>query len=424
MLLLFKYLLYLAGGSITATAGLASYLAFFQPPFHFPAPTGKHAVGTVTYHWQDTRNYPMASGKELMVQFWYPTDGKFPDTPAEPYAPYFIDHIKEEYKLGWLAVLSRPMFSYATENTMLIERGGRLPIVIFSHGLLSTRNHNTAQCEELASHGYVVVGISHSFGCSVTEFPGGRIVSTDPLQERKQFLKDPLALYRQCHEKIDTWIDDVQMVLDRLEELTSDVSSPWHDRLDVNKIGMFGHSFGGAVTTQLCRLDARIKAGAAMDSPLFGANATLRFAKPFMFLLADPLSEAQLVALMNKLGLTAEQAQAFVKELHPHCIPAVEQLFRLLNQDVYKVIVQGADHLAFCDIALIKEACLLSPLMHNLGVGEIDGFRATEIVRAYLVAFFDKYLKGLPSVLLDGNEKKYQECVTERVCLTGFEPVA
>ena len=415
MFLLFKYLLYLAGGGITATAGLASYLAFFQPPFHFLAPTGAHAVGTVTYHWKDNRNYPMASGKELMVQFWYPTDAKPSDIPTEPYAPYFINHIKAEYKLGWLAVLSRPMFTYATENTMLMKHSGQLPVVIFSHGLLSTRNHNTAQCEELASHGYVVVGISHSFGCSVTEFPGGRIVATDPLEERRQFLKDPLALYKQCHDKIGTWIDDVQMVLDRLEEVNEDVTSPWCGRLDVNKIGMFGHSFGGAVTTQLCRVDERIKAGAAMDSPLFGANATTHFAKPFMFLLAEPMSEAQLTALMHKLGLTLEQAQAFVRELHPRCIPAVEQLFRLLNQDVYKIIVRGADHLAFCDIALIKEACLLSGVMHNLGVGEINGFRATEIVRAYLVAFFDKYLKGRSSELLDGDENRYEECMPERV---------
>lgn len=417
MLLLLKYLLYIAGGGITATAGLASYLAFFQPPFHFPQPTGPHAIGITACHWVDTRNVPMSSGKELMVQIWYPTEGKPATIPAEAYAPYFINHIKKEYTVGWLVTMARPMFSYAIEHAPVMKFDKRLPVVIFSHGLLSTRTHNTAQCEELASHGYVVVGISHSFGSCVTEFPDGRIVSTDPIAWHKQFLKDPMPFYKQCHDNIGIWIDDVEMVINQLEQIDSDQSSSLSGRLDVQNVGMFGHSFGGAVTTQLCRLDARVKAGVAMDSPLFGPNATQRFNKPFMFLLADPMSETELAALMNKLGLTKELALKFVKELHPVCMPAVNQLFKTFNQDVYKVILRGADHLAFCDIALMKEACLLSGVLHNLGVGEIDGFRATEITRAYLVAFFDKYLKGLSSELLDGKEQKYAECVINRTDL-------
>ncbi|EKD23389.1 MAG: hypothetical protein ACD_82C00074G0002 [uncultured bacterium] len=48
-------------------------------------------------------------------------------------------------------------------------------------------------------------------------------------------------------------------------------------------------------------------------------------------------------------------------------------------------------------------------LFGGFGVGDIDGFRATEIVNAYLGSFFDKYLKGKPSELLDGKSKKYSE---------------
>jgi hypothetical protein len=39
----------------------------------------------------------------------------------------------------------------------------------------------------------------------------------------------------------------------------------------------------------------------------------------------------------------------------------------------------------------------------------INGLRATEIINAYLLNFFDKYLKGKPSALLDGKENKYSE---------------
>ncbi len=418
MFFLVKSLLYAAGGGAMLTAGMASYLAFFQPPFYFPQPTGEYAVGTATCHWVDQRQQPdhLASHKELMVQLWYPAEGKPSTIPTEAYAPYFINHIKETYKIGWLVTMSRPMYSYAAEDALLIKRGGELPIIIFSHGFLSTRNHNTAQCEELASHGYIVVGISHSFGSCVTEFPGGRRVITDPIKHYQQFLENPIAYYKQFNGNINTWIDDVHMVINELDILSKHQSSPLYGRLAMNNIGMFGHSFGGAVTAQMCRHDERIKAGVAMDSPLFGPHATQRLNKPFMFLLADPMSAADMIGLMHKLGLTLTQAQEFVQTLHPSCIPAVNKLFRSIDQDVYKIILRNADHLAFCDIALMKEACLFSGVLHNMGVGSINGFRATEIVRSYLVAFFDKYLQSKPSELLDGEIQQYPECMPERAC--------
>ena len=48
--------------------------------------------------------------------------------------------------------------------------------------------------------------------------------------------------------------------------------------------------------------------------------------------------------------------------------------------------------------------------MNEIGdPGPMNGYRSTKIVNAYVLNFFDKYLKNNPSELLDDNNKKYPE---------------
>ncbi len=104
-------------------------------------------------------------------------------------------------------------------------------------------------------------------------------------------------------------------------------------------------------------------------------------------------------------------------------LSAAQQLAQALGHDAYIFVVDNAGHHDFTNVTFFKSASPFSRLMAKLrlglksdfGVGSIDGFRATEIVNAYLVNFFDKYLKGKPSALLDGNENRYPE--VERVQL-------
>lgn len=419
-----KYFLYAISATAIVATCFVAYLLWFQPPFYFPKPTGQYAVGVKDYHWIDTKRKetladdPAHPYRELMVSIWYPTTpsqgswlrrtspGTVPEKPATPYAPYLTEYERVHYFWTWLLLgLSRPIYSYAQPDALLATDKSTYPVVIFSHGFGLTRDSNTAQCEELASHGYIVVGISHTYDSSLVKFPDGRIVC-GTIQQRcaknKDFIDDP--------QTIETWISDVRFVLEHIERLTEDQSSLFYKHIDRKNIGIFGHSFGGGVAVQLCRRDPRIKAGVAFEGVLYGPDATKGFDKPFMFMLAGKMVNmyARLWAQddWKKFGITSQEEEL---KFRSHYLPAIEKLTQPTKHDAYIFVVKDAEHMTFCDNVVTKHAPLFSRFLGNLGTGVINGFKATEVINAYLINFFDKYLKGKSSELLDGKDKKYPE---------------
>jgi len=421
-----KYVLYFISVIAVVTAGFIVYLIWFQPPFYFPKPTGQYAVGAKDYHWIDTKrketlaNDSAHPNRELMVKIWYPSEGKLSEKPTTPYAPYLVEYFKKNNKLLWFMALSCPMYSYAHPEATILHDGLPFPVIIFSHGIGGgTRDSNTAHCEELASHGYVVVGISHTYQSAVVKFPDGRIADStkDFLgTENKNFMERRKIT---DNEVTNIWVADVQFVLDQLEKINQDKKSMFFQRLDQNNVGMFGQSMGGSTSIQSCRRDTRVKACIDLDGSLFGSDVTKSFDKPFMGIFAGDS-----VNIVNKLLLTQQDWKSFritspeeAKMVIARYITAAEQLAQAIGHDSYVFVIANAGHLDFTDVTFFKSASLLSRLVarfrlglkSDFGVGSIDGFRATEIVNAHLLNFFDKYLKGKPTELLDGKSKRYKE---------------
>ena len=414
-----KYLFSFISSVVVSSAGFIVYLIWFQSPFYFPKPTGQYSVGTKTYHWIDTKrkelhdNNPAHPFRELMVKIWYPStlklrrtgpaQGKSAEKPTTPYAPYFVDYFKKNKPLIWLALLSRPMYCYAKPDATLTTDIPQLPIIIFSPGFRSIYDGNTSSCEELASQGYIVVGISHPYNNSVIQFPDGRVILN------KTYNPDDSA---------EIWLADVQFVLNQLEQLAHNEKSIFYQRLDLNHIGMFGHSMGGSTAIKSSLFDSRIKAAVNLDGALFGSKITKKIDKPCMVMLAEigvnfnerPLTQQE----WKKHGIHSLEEEIAAKADY---LPALKQLAQSAQHDFYTRVIKDAGHFDFCDLTLLKSASpivkiiatLDSSILSILKLGSIDGFRATEIVNAYLVTFFNKYLKGRPSAILDGTSKKYAE---------------
>ncbi len=406
------YLLYFISGVAVLAAGLVVYITWFQPPFYFPKPTGRYAVGIKTYHWVDTsrreilNDDPAHPNRELMVNVWYPAQGQLTGKPTTPYAPYLGNYFQQKQSLIWRK-LSRPRYSYSKPNATLTTDRAQFPVILFSHGYGGTRDSNTAHCEELASHGYFVVGISHTYDSCVVEFPDGRIADGIKSMNNREI---PKKIEAEPYKELEIWISDVHFVLDQLKQLALNKESFFYQRFDQKNIGMFGHSYGGAITTQVCRRDSRVKAGVNLDGPLYGPEATEKFNKPFMFMLAEDTIKA-----VQRSWTQADQRAFSIYSLDvenrfkARYLPAIKQLALSMKHNVYTFIVKNAGHMAFCDEALRKHVSLFSYFLRDLGTGSINGFRATEIVNAYLVSFFNKYLKNQPSELLDGSGKNYPE---------------
>lgn len=289
-----KYFFYFITLLVVLIGFFVIYLLYFQSPFYFPKPTGPYAVGTKEYHWIDTERKEIYSEdpshpyRELMVKVWYPAQGSLPEKPKTTWAPDLIDYFKKNMKFFWLLSCSRSIYSYSKPHVSLASGKVPFPVVIFSHGRPSSYDLHTAKCEDLASHGYIVVAINHTCGSIFTKFPDGRTIDGLKVVQQRDICSNFTQLKERSDQELEVWVADVQFVLDQLEKLDHEKGSIFYHKMDLNEIGIMGHSFGGATAVQVCRRDIRIKAGVDLDGGLFGSNPTARFDKPFMFMFNEP----------------------------------------------------------------------------------------------------------------------------------------
>lgn len=401
----------IAGITLMLAIGVMAFPFIF--PLRFPQPTGQFGVGTKTDylqfpHQQETHSPRADEPRELMIQFWYPTENKVYKATT-PWAPDFISCLKKETFLYRFFGINQ-IFTSAQLNTPLVQNHEPFPVLLYSHGLgLGIRDDNSALCEELASHGYIVVGISHPYASYVVRFPDGREVLNAintgnlPYKERQKL----------ATQEITIWVADTQNVIDHLEKLnTQEHNNIFFNKLDLKNIGVFGHSFGGATAAQLCRRDHRCKAGIDMDGKLYGPEPTAPFHKPFMFLLAseslgdsNPLSDEEIIKHYQTKENYDESCRMHVQ--------AFDELAQAIGKDSYKIVVTGAGHGAFSDFALLKYHSIISRFL-DLGTGIINGYRAHTIMSAYVLEFFNQYLKNKVQALLNQKESIYSEVVIQK----------
>ncbi|WP_342380500.1 hypothetical protein NVS55_12830 [Myxococcus stipitatus] len=363
-------------GNFVGRDGLADSKA---PQVVLPAPKGPHAVGTFERAWTDTGRdevFTTAAGdkREVLVRVWYPASVP---SGAQP-APYFLQLHEAEFLAESLELPSPAfgfVYSHSYQDAAMVSGSERHPVVLFSPGYGMSRILYSAVAEELASRGYVVAAMAHTYSAPVA-FPDGR-----KLPQTVQVTLEDEALNRKIQ---DAWTADARFVLDQLTAVNAnDPKGRLTGRLDLERVGMFGHSFGGSTSAEACRVDARFKAGINMDGTFFGqpaAGATVPF-----FMLAAGREEKD---------------------------PSWETFSQNLKGPGYWARVEGAQHANFGDIQL------LMPLVRayapdfdpaSIDLGPIEGARGYTLSSVYPLAFFDKHLRGLSTPLLNGNSSDYPE---------------
>ncbi|MEI5914221.1 alpha/beta hydrolase family protein [Bacillus sp. GX] len=338
---------------------VAVALPLLMPVFSFEEPTGPHRVGTKLYHWVDhQRNEPYSENstdqRELMVQIWYPAAEKSKGD-QEPY----LRNINELSK-GLEKTLSIPAFafshlelvkSHSFMDLQLSDSENHYPILLFSHGFNGFRNQNTFEVEELASQGYIVLSIDHTFDTAATVFPDGRVAYVQPFN-----LTDDAG---DSHIKL--WEEDVTFVLNQIEKLNqNDETGFFTGRLDISRIGMFGHSYGGATAAQILAKDSRVKAAINMDGALYGEILPESgIGKPFLLMSAVEPDEAD----SDKV---------------------TERYERGLAGGGMSMVIPHTDHTSFTDLHLF------SPLLQSPDENPKEVHR---IINEFSLAFFDQYVK-------------------------------
>ncbi|RAV19199.1 acetylhydrolase [Paenibacillus contaminans] len=379
-------------------------LPLLLPVFSFEKPTGPYKIGTVTYAWKDNgreETYTPESGdkRELMVQIWYPADSTAKGDPA----PYVSD--PSIFANGYSMALHMPKLLFtsigfvqtnAIENAEISNQESDYPVLIFSHSLNGVKNQNTFQIEQFVSHGYIVVGIDHTYNSTTSIFPDGRVVHFVPQERNTIDYLDKLN---------EGWVEDAKFVLDQVEKLAeNDPDHRFTDRMDLKNIGMFGHSFGGATTTQMLMTDTRIQAAINMDGGLYGKLRVPAdgLKKPFLMMSADDtlagtknMSDANIASQ----GTTREELTKFFDDTFAR----YESVAAGGN---YWMTIKNMKHMGFSDTYLI------SPLYERMEGVKIK--KVHRLINEFSLDFFDHYLKQQPFKRLDQSIGDHPEFTLQK----------
>jgi hypothetical protein len=362
-----------------------------------PIPTGPFAVGRVMNYWtEDSQTGASATlpqtERALAVWIWYPTDAK--GTELDDYLP-----------ASWRTAMDRdhgPLFSdllardlsrvhpHSVRDSAVSARQHAYPVVIMRPGLSALTVEYTTLAEDLSSHGYIVVGFDAPYRTSVFVLPDGRVVTRT--RENDPEIGSHQVQMRIAHRLLVAWCADTMFVLDRLEQLNaSDPSGNFIGKLDMQRVGIFGHSLGGATAAQFCHNDSRCKAGIDVDGAPRGSVVREGLHQPFMFLFGDRGDVTSSSDEDRRVGAD------------------VDSIYDRLPPDGrLRLTIRGADHFDFSDGAVWRSPILLK-ILRMIGVLGIDGRRQLAITAYCVHSFFDIYLKGAAKSELQISSSLYPE---------------
>ena len=351
-------------------------LPIILPVFHLPEPTGQFQIGTTTLYLVDnTRSEIFTPNpddhREVMVRVWYPAQIMTGDkaAPLMEHPPFQFSHLSL-------------VKTHAYQDAPVSNAQSIYPVLIFSHGHVGFMEQNLTLMEELASLGYIVCSIAHPYQTIAAVFPDGRVVPADSTlaNDFLQGKSPPPAVYA---EHLRIWTEDTRFLIDELERIQAgERESLLVGKLDMDRLGIFGQSFGGVTAAKVCIVDDRCQAGISLDSGLpsdyTGSAADPPLKQPFMFMLNE-------VAGFYTSGI-----------------------LRKLNNTSYALAVRGTTHFNFTDLVLYSPV-----LKFTREFGPIEGDRMVKIINAYAVAFWDEYLKGEISPLLHSPSTDFPEVIIE-----------
>jgi predicted dienelactone hydrolase len=250
----------------------------------------------VIYAWADDATLdalaPVPGTKrELLAWIWYPSVAGGQSVVIDDYVPAPMRAAAGPAR-GVLSFLTRDpskVHAHSARNSDVSPQQRSYPVVIMRAGASAGVMNYTTLAEDLASHGYVVVGFDAPYRNGVVVFPDGRVMRETPENNPELCAERKGEERARCINKLlAAWTADIAFVLDRLERLnTSDASDKFMGRLDMTRVGVFGDSFGGAQAAQFCHDDSRCKAGIDIDGRPFGSVIREGIYRPFMFLLSD-----------------------------------------------------------------------------------------------------------------------------------------
>lgn len=334
------------GSCIYLFIGLLPAIVF--PPYEHPVVTGDYEVAYETYSYIDeTREETYrdtGEKRQVNVAFWYPED---------------VD--------------------------------GTYPLVVFSHGYGGIKNSNESTYMELASHGYVVCSVDHPYQSFYTTNDEGKVTIIDNgyLQEYSELVN--ANTYDVRFELYGKWMDirvaDLDFVIDTILESEGGV----YGLVDADKIGVFGHSLGGAAAMGIPRVRDDIDAVVNIDAPML---CEFTGVQDEQYTLNEEPYPAPVLNIYSEYlyenGILREDPDYVANRLVQATAPAS-----------YEVVFTGAQHMSLTDLSLFSP--ILANMLNGVGTAEVDPYECLETMNSVILEFFDCYLKDEGTFTSEGT---------------------
>lgn len=371
---------------VVALGGYAGYVAVrAAQPVTLPVPTGSYQVGRTIADWTDSaRTDPLAprpgTPRELSVWLWYPgVPG--PGAQPAPYAPGAWAGLH----LGGPAGLGETGFADVRDHSYddAPVASGRFPVVVLEPGMGLAAPQYTALAEDLASHGYIVAGVTPTYSANLTVLDGQAVSGTEAGRPSSSANGNQHAGQAQSDgdRLVAVWAADDQFAATRLAAL--DASGRFAGHVNAGTVVYAGHSFGGAAALEACRTDSHCAGAADLDGTQYGAVVHAGLAKPMLLLGGENSCITGTCQPADSGGQASrDTAQA---------------LLAASTGGAWCYQITGAEHFNFSDYGTYY---LAAPIRSQVPLGPIDGAQALTITSAYLTAFADHVTQGLPEPLL------------------------
>ena len=382
---------FITKGFLSVWFSFSVLLPWIIPVFTLPNPSGPHEVGTELFHWVDSTRLEWFTDedpndiREIIVQIWYPANLKGGLKP-EPYLDFIDLRAKTLAGAGAIPEFIPEHLNHIYTNSYkeipIINSDQLMPVVIFSHGITGTRHLHQAMYEFLVSRGFIVVALDHSFDANLTIFPDGHLADY-----RSNITGHPDSLNVRTMQ-MNTRVADISFILDQLDKIQSGkIESQINAKIDLERVAVGGHSYGGSTATVVSQRDNRIKACFSLDSwisPIPQETIDDGVHIPFLF-----------------MGRPTWEGSDY-----PGNYPRLDSLMAHSSNPKYRLIIKGTKHLDYSDIPLF------SPIIgYVLDVGSNPAALTVSLINELVHGFLVKHLLGESNDIFDNaidNDLVYQ----------------
>jgi len=316
---------------VTVLALIGWVLPMVLPVFSLPEPRGKYKVGTETRYFKTDFEEVITEDpndkRELVYKIWYP-----------------------------------------------------------SHGYGSKATGYYALLSELASQGYIIINMNHTYESLGVTFPNRQMKYFDyefqrkisngsmtvvkplivafknglPYEERHPIVSEAMKKHFRSQQQ-DMWAKDIIATIDLLD--TWNQRGTLSGKMDLNKLGVFGHSVGGGAAGKVPLIDKRVKAASNIDGITWGSLIDTTYQVPFLYISADWPADHEDINSHVYIGKSTDY--------------------------FYETKLLQSGHPNFMDIPF------MIPMQALAGTGSIEPYLGMEIVTKLVTSFFNKHLKNL-----------------------------